>query len=75
VTDPTPPRAAPSRQGLVELALLVAFLILAAAGTVAVFGDELRAALSRGSGAPELRTRPSDRAGTPVAPAPAAPPR
>jgi hypothetical protein len=36
--------AAPSRQGLAELALLVGFLALAAGGAVAVFGPELRLA-------------------------------
>ncbi len=34
----------PSRQGLVELALVAAFLAVAAVGAVAVFGDEIRAA-------------------------------
>jgi Flp pilus assembly pilin Flp len=38
--DPPPP----SRRGLAELVLLVGFLALAAAGVVAVFGDELRQA-------------------------------
>ncbi len=33
-----------SRQGLVEYLLVTAFLVLAAAGTAAVFGDEIRAA-------------------------------
>ena len=42
---PSPPR--PSRQGLVELLLVTAFLALAAAGAVALFGDELRQALGR----------------------------
>ncbi len=41
------PGARPSRQGLAELLLVTAFLALAAAGTVALFGDELRAALGR----------------------------
>lgn len=34
-----------SNRGLVEYLLLTAFLALAAAGAVAVFGDEIRAAL------------------------------
>jgi hypothetical protein len=33
----------PSRQGLVEYLLVTAFLLVAAAGAIAVFGDELRA--------------------------------
>lgn len=33
------------RQGLVEYALVTAFLALAAAGAVALFGDEIRGAL------------------------------
>jgi hypothetical protein len=33
-----------SRQGLAEYLLLVGFLVLSAAGAVAVFGDELRTA-------------------------------
>jgi hypothetical protein len=36
--DPAPP----SRQGLAELQLLVAFLALATGGALAVFGPELR---------------------------------
>lgn len=43
---PSPTRPTrPSRQGLVELLLLTGFLALAAAGVVALFGDELRGAL------------------------------
>ncbi len=38
--DPAPP----SRQGLAELLLLVAFLALATGGALAVFGPELRQA-------------------------------
>ena len=38
--DPAPP----SRQGLLELLLLVGFLALAAGGAVAIFGAELRQA-------------------------------
>jgi hypothetical protein len=47
------------RRRLVEYALVTAFLAIAAAGAVALFGDELRAAL--GIGAP----------GAPVAQSPA----
>jgi len=39
--DVPPP---PSRQGLAELLLLVAFLALATGGAVAIFGPELRQA-------------------------------
>jgi len=43
--SPSPQRPIrPSRQGLVELLLLTGFLALAAAGTVALFEDELRQA-------------------------------
>jgi hypothetical protein len=42
-----PDPARPSRQGLAELLLVTAFLALAAAGAVALFGDELRQALGR----------------------------
>ncbi|WP_242394660.1 hypothetical protein [Anaeromyxobacter oryzisoli] len=40
----TPDRPRPSRRGLTEYLFLIGFLVLAAAGAVAVFGDELRAA-------------------------------
>ena len=44
----TPGHAArPSRQGLVELLLVTGFLVVAAAGAVALFGDELRATFGR----------------------------
>lgn len=57
--SPAPSRPArPSRQGLVELLLVTGFLALAAAGAVAIFGDELRQAF----GAPA----PADR--SPAAP-------
>jgi hypothetical protein len=40
---PRPDRAhRPGRQGLVELLLVTGFLVVAAAGAVALFGDELR---------------------------------
>jgi hypothetical protein len=42
--QPSDRPAPPSRQGLAELLLLVGFLVLAAAGAVAVFGAELRQA-------------------------------
>jgi hypothetical protein len=42
--QPSDRPATPSRQGLAELLLLVGFLVLAAAGAVAVFGVELRQA-------------------------------
>jgi hypothetical protein len=40
------------RKGLVEWLLVTAFLALAAAGAVALFGDELRAALGVSRPAP-----------------------
>lgn len=45
------------KQGLVEYALVTAFLALAAAGAIAIFGDEIRGALglrqpARGTPAP-----------------------
>jgi hypothetical protein len=46
---PAPARPTrPSRQGLVELLLVTGFLALAAAGAVALFGDELRQAFGVG---------------------------
>ncbi len=38
-------RRGPSREGLREYALVTAFLALAAAGAIILFGDQLRAAL------------------------------
>jgi hypothetical protein len=38
-------RRGPSREGLREYALVTAFLLLAAAGAVILFGDLIRAAL------------------------------
>jgi hypothetical protein len=38
-------RRGPSREGLREYALVTAFLALAAAGAILLFGDQLRAAL------------------------------
>jgi hypothetical protein len=62
------------RQGLVELALVTAFLALAAAGAVAIFGDELRAAL--GVDPPAVRApaaAPARGPAPPAAPPAAAP--
>ncbi|HET8539691.1 MAG TPA: hypothetical protein VFL83_07445 [Anaeromyxobacter sp.] len=56
------------KQGVTEWALVTAFLALAAAGAVAIFGDEIRAALGVG---PTARTR----AARPAPAAPAAPAR
>ncbi len=39
--EPRDPR--PSRQGLVEYFIVLALLALAAVGTVAIFGDDVRA--------------------------------
>ena len=50
--SPTPRPA--SRQGMVEYLLVVAFVALAVAGAVALFGDEIRAAL----GTPPARPSP-----------------
>ncbi|HTN52287.1 MAG TPA: hypothetical protein VML50_07805 [Anaeromyxobacter sp.] len=66
--------APPSRQGLLEYLLLVGFLALAAAGAIALFGDELRSAFglrpARPPAAAPAGLRP---AGPPAAPAPPAP--
>lgn len=64
MASPTGPSTRPSRQGLTELVLLVLFLAVAAAGAVAVFGPELRAAFG-------VRPLPGARA---PAPASAQPP-
>ncbi|MGB8929802.1 MAG: hypothetical protein WCC48_00985 [Anaeromyxobacteraceae bacterium] len=40
-----PSRRPASRQGMVEYLIVVAFVALAIAGAVALFGDEIRAAL------------------------------
>jgi hypothetical protein len=50
--DPAPTAA--SRKGTVEYLLVVAFVALAVAGAVALFGDEIRAAL----GSPPPRPAP-----------------
>jgi hypothetical protein len=42
---PRKPRRGPSREGLREYVLVTAFLVLAAAGAVILFGEELRGAL------------------------------
>jgi hypothetical protein len=44
------PRRKPSTEGLREYALVTAFLALAVAGALILFGDELRGALGLGSG-------------------------
>jgi hypothetical protein len=46
------------RQGLVEYAFLTAFLALAAAGALALFGDEIRGALGLRSAAPAPASAP-----------------
>jgi hypothetical protein len=50
------------KHGLVEWALVTAFLALAAAGAVAVFGDEIRASLGVGPAARAPAVRPAPRA-------------
>jgi hypothetical protein len=48
------------KRGLVEYALVTAFLALAAAGAIAIFGDEIRAALGlRAAPAPPAAERAS----------------
>ncbi len=49
------------KQGVTEWALVTAFLALAAAGAVAIFGDEIRAALGvrPSAAAPSPRTAPA----------------
>ncbi|MFT3914359.1 MAG: hypothetical protein QM704_09650 [Anaeromyxobacteraceae bacterium] len=47
------------RRLLVEYALVTAFLVIAAAGAVAIFGDELRAALGLGQPAPAAQASPA----------------
>ncbi len=43
---PAPPTSAPaSRQGVVEYLIVVAFVAIAIVGAVAIFGEEIRAAL------------------------------
>lgn len=55
------------RQGLVEYAFVSAFLALAVAGALAIFGDEIRGALG-------LQPAPAAAAPTPADAAPAATP-
>jgi len=53
---PRPDRAhRPGRQGLVELLLVTGFLVVAAAGAVALFGEELRQAFGGRAAQPALR--------------------
>ncbi len=54
------------KAGLVEYALVTGFLVLAAAGAIAIFGDEIRVAFGVRSASPP--------AAAPSTPAPAAPP-
>jgi Flp pilus assembly pilin Flp len=42
----------PSRRGLAEYLLLVGFLVVAAAGAIALFGDEIRGAFGVPPAAP-----------------------
>jgi hypothetical protein len=55
------------KQGLVEWALVTAFLALVAVGAIAVFGDEIRGALGlRTAPAPASAPAPGTRGGGPV---------
>ena len=65
------PRSAahPSRQGLVELLLVTGFLVVAAAGAVALFGDELRQTFGGRGAAPASSPGPA------AGPSQPAPPR
>jgi hypothetical protein len=55
------------KQGLVEYALVTAFLALVAVGALAVFGDEIRGALGlRTAPAPASAPAPGPRSGGPV---------
>jgi hypothetical protein len=55
------------KQGLVEYALVTAFLALVAAGALAVFGDEIRGALGlRTTPAPASAPAPGARSGGPL---------
>lgn len=47
-----PARRPASRQGMVEYLIVVAFVALAIAGAVALFGDEIRAALGTSPAGP-----------------------
>jgi hypothetical protein len=64
-SPPRPDRAhRPGRQGLVELLLVTGFLVVAAAGAVALFGDELRQTFGGRAAQPALRgSTPSTGAG------------
>jgi hypothetical protein len=46
------------KQGLTEYAIVTAFLALAVAGALAIFGAEIRAALGVGAPAPRAAARP-----------------
>ena len=55
------------RQGLLEFAFVTAFLALAVAGALAIFGDEIRAALGlRGTPPPATAARGSAAPATPT---------
>ncbi len=54
------------KQGLWEYALVTGFLALAAAGAIAIFGDEIRAALGlRAPPPPPAAASPAPRSGPP----------
>jgi hypothetical protein len=53
------------KQGLVEYALVTAFLALAAAGAIALFGDEIRGALGMRPPSPPPAAPSSTRPTTP----------
>jgi Flp pilus assembly pilin Flp len=55
---PTHRQERPSRRGLVEVLLLTGFLALAAAGAVALFGDELRQAFGASAAGPAAAAPP-----------------
>jgi hypothetical protein len=48
----------PSRQGLIELLLVVGFLAVAATGSVVLFGDELRQAFGGRPASPAASRAP-----------------
>jgi Flp pilus assembly pilin Flp len=58
------------RQGLVEYAFLTAFLALAAAGALALFGDEIRGALGLRAAAPASSAAAAPGRPPPPGPAP-----
>jgi hypothetical protein len=61
------------RQGLLEYAFLTAFLAIAAAGALAIFGDEIRGALGLRSATPapaSVPASPGPPRGAPPGPTP-----